>query len=194
MRAGLVQSPSEYRWSSYPCYVRGAKIPEWLSTELVLGYFDESGRKSLGRYRDFVEQALPRDEGSPLKAVFASTILGSEAFIEKVKRLYLGQKKFQRRDVPAARQILRGPTLDEIDKAVTAVVGEDHRLAKKLCVYFGHRYSGMSLIEIGEHLRMEGAAVSQSSKRFSLEIAKEKEVRKVVRKIGDRLSLLNVET
>lgn len=57
-RAGLLrkESPelSEYRWSSYPAYVRKAARPEWLSVDRVLGNFgwkdDAGGRRKYQEY------------------------------------------------------------------------------------------------------------------------------------------------
>jgi hypothetical protein len=120
--------------------------------------------------------------------------LGTDGFIEKVKTLYLGRRRLKRRDVPAVRRILSGPSLEEIDRTVEETIGRDHRLFKKFRIYFSHQYSGLSLNEIGKHLGMEGAAISQSSRRLRQEIAERSESRRLARKIGGRLGLLNVET
>lgn len=190
VRAGFVRSPSEYRWSSFRSYTGGAKTPEWLTTRLVLGYFKDSPR----RYRAFVEESLGQNRESPLRSVLASTILGTDGFIEKVKALYLGHRRLKRRDVPAVRQILSGPSLEEIDRTVEETIENDPRLSKKFRIYFSHRYSGLSLSEIGKHLGMEGAAISQSSRRLRRAIAAESELRRLTRTIGGRLGLFNVET
>lgn len=41
VRAGMVDKPDAYQWSSYPYYIGKEKAPEWLHRAFVLGYFGE---------------------------------------------------------------------------------------------------------------------------------------------------------
>jgi len=45
VRAGMVRSPEEYRWSSYSYYTERC-APSWLKTEFILGYFDTDTTQS----------------------------------------------------------------------------------------------------------------------------------------------------
>ena len=45
IRAGMVRSPEEYRWSSYSYYTERC-APSWLKTEFILGYFDTAPAQS----------------------------------------------------------------------------------------------------------------------------------------------------
>jgi len=114
VRAGLAKSPSEYRWSSYRYYVGEEREPEWLTTELVLGYFGGRGRSGYKRYREFVEEAVPMELESPLKKVISATFLGSEDFIKRIRGEYLEDRKIDRRNRPGVKQVLRGPAPEEI--------------------------------------------------------------------------------
>ena len=113
-----------------------------------------------------MEKGLTMELESPLQEVIASTFLGSEGFIKRIKKEYLEDKNFDKRNLPAVKQILKGPSLEEIEKAVAKAVGKDHVFCRKLCIHLSHRYSGMGLDEIGKHFGMKGGAVSQSSRRF----------------------------
>lgn len=166
VRAGLAKSPSEYQWSSYRHYVGEEREPEWLTTELVLGYFGGRGRSGYKRYREFVEEGVPMELESPLRKVIAATFLGSEDFIKRIRGEYLEDRKIDRRNIPGVKQVLRGPSPEEIEKAVANVIGEDHFLYKKFCIYLSHQDSGLSLEEIGVHFGMKGSAVSQLSRRL----------------------------
>lgn len=53
VKAGLCGEPTEYRWSSHPATLNGAR-PRWLDTPLLLGYFGADGGDPLGTYTDFV--------------------------------------------------------------------------------------------------------------------------------------------
>ena len=187
VRAGLVKDPSEYVWSSYQYYVGKQREPDWLTTELVLGYFGGQGRSGYRRYREFVEKGLTMELESPLREVIASTFLGSEGFTERIRKEYLEDKSFDKRNLPAVKLILKGPHPGEIEKVVAQVVGKDHDLYRKFCIHLSHRYSGIGLEEIGRHFGMKESAVSQSSRRFKRAIDEHKEMERTLDRIKKEL-------
>jgi len=193
VRAGIVKTPSEYPWSSYGYFIGKGRRPQWLTTELVLGDFGGEGKKGYRGYREYVERIEAKKLGSPLKRVIASTFLGSEEFINSIRTEYLEKKKVDKRNIPAIKKVLRGPSLEEIEKAVLKVLGKDHVLYKKVCIYLSHQHSGMRLEEIGAYFGMKSGAVSQLSRRFEERIEGDKELRRVLDKIKEG-GLLNVET
>ncbi len=193
VRAGLVKSPSEYPWSSYRYFTGKDKKPEWLTTELVLGDFGGEGRTGFRRYREYVERRETKELESPFKRIIASTFLGSEEFINNIRIEYLEKKKIDKRNIPAIKKVLRGPSLEDIEKAVVKVLGKDHTLYKKMCVYLSHQYSGMRLEEIGACFGMTSSAISQLSRRFKETIRGHKELGRILSKIKEE-GLLNVET
>ncbi len=130
---------------------------------------------------------------SPFKRVIASTFLGREELINRIRMEYLEKKKIDKRNIPAIKKVLRGPSLEEIEKAVVQVLGKDHTLYKKLCIYLSHQYSGMSLDEIGAYFGMKGSAISQLSRRFKETIKGDKELVRILSKIKEE-GLLIVET
>jgi len=193
VRAGMVKGPSEYPWSSYRYFVGKNKKPQWLTTELVLGDFGGAGKKGYRRYREYVEGGVGRGLESPFKRIIASTFLGSEEFINNIRTQYVEKMEVDKRNIPAIKKILRGPSLEEIEKAVVKVLGDDAVFYKKMCVYLSHRHSGMRLEEIGAYFGMKGSAVSQLSRRFQERTKRDKGLRGYLDKIN-REGLLNVET
>ena len=193
VRAGMVKSPSEYPWSSYRCFIGKDKKPDWLTTELVLGDFGGEGRKGYRGYREYVERAETEELESPFKRVIASTFLGSEEFINWIRTEYLEKKEIDRRNIPSIKKVLKGPSLEEIERAVVKVMGKNHTLYKKMCIYLSHQYSGMRLDEIGTYFGLKGSAVSQLSRRFKETTRGDKEAGGILSKIEKEV-LLNVET
>jgi putative transposase len=128
VRAGMVKAPLEYPWSSYRYFVGRDKKPKWLTTELVLGDFGGEGGRGFKRYREYVERGGNEQLDNPLKKVIASTFLGGKEFIERIKLEYLEGKEIDRRDLPALRKILMGPSLESIERSVIKIVGRDHPL------------------------------------------------------------------
>ena len=51
--AGMVESLSDYPWSSYPAYIGIAKAPDWLAVKYILNAFGHRQRQR--RYQQFVE-------------------------------------------------------------------------------------------------------------------------------------------
>lgn len=53
VRAGLVSSPVEYRWSSHHAYI-GTRVETWVTTEFVLSMFNADHARAVSAYGAFV--------------------------------------------------------------------------------------------------------------------------------------------
>jgi putative transposase len=87
LRAGIVKRLANYRWSSYRVYAYDRKRPKWLSTDLILSQFEgeQDRHKS---YREQV-QKYAREENHLFEDLRHGLILGSEQFVEKIRKKYL---------------------------------------------------------------------------------------------------------
>ena len=155
IRGGLADRPSEYRWSSYRCYIGKEKKPAWLTTESVLGYFGDDDSSAQDNYGKFVDGAFEAETKNPLKDVFASTFLGSPEFITWAKEKFIGLKNADVRNVPVLRELVDRPSLEQIRRTTESVIGKEHPLFKKICIYVSHQYSGFALKEIGAYYGRE---------------------------------------
>ena len=84
--AGLVDDPRDWPWSSHRCYVGLESIP-WLATEPVLECFgspEDPRRKE--RFHEFVVDRSARTDAVRQARLERGWVLGSEAFIEAMKR------------------------------------------------------------------------------------------------------------
>jgi hypothetical protein len=86
VRAKMAEKPEEYKWSSYLDYIGERKSHEWLNRDFILGYFGKKVPAAEREYKRFVSSLEGKEHESPLKEVFASTILGDRGFIEYVKK------------------------------------------------------------------------------------------------------------
>jgi REP element-mobilizing transposase RayT len=193
VRAGIVKTPLEYPWSSYRYYIGKTKKPQWLATEFVLEDFGGEGRVGFRRYREYVERVETKELRDPFKSVIVSTFLGGEDFINRIRMEYLEKKKIDKRNIPAIKIVLKGPSLEEIEKGASKRLGRNHPFFKKVCIYLSHQYSGLGLNEIGTYWGMKGSAISQLSRRFKEVIKGDRELGETVNEIK-RENLLNVET
>ena len=86
VRAGMVTSLFDYRWSSHHAYC-GAPIDEWVTTSFGLRLLNEDRVRAMAAYRRFVDcdvNSLP----SPFENVRLERpeILGGDGFVERVCR------------------------------------------------------------------------------------------------------------
>jgi REP element-mobilizing transposase RayT len=188
VRAGMVQRPEEYPWSSYGSYVGMMKKPSWCTVDFILRYFGEDRPAAQKRYHEFVHDLIGKEYRSPLEDTFASTILGGEEFIHRIKSEQLRGKMVDR-DVPALREISRGPSIKEIVKEVEAVFDEGSSLTKQASYYLCHRYSGKTLREIGSYFRVGESAVSLGSRRFRKKLMEDRYLREMIEGIEKRINV-----
>lgn len=88
LRLKAVKNISRYRWSSYRATAGEVQAPAWLSCDWILGQFGRSSAVAQRKYTEFVAEgiALP----SPLDKVKSQILLGSAAFVKKMKQRLSG--------------------------------------------------------------------------------------------------------
>jgi len=193
VRAKMVSRPEEHIWSSYRAYIGEEKKPEWLVVNFVLSYFGKKVSVSQKGYREFVSSLIGIDYESPLKKVVASTILGHDEFVKKIREKYLPDKKDDR-NLPALRILSESLPIEDIEKQTEAVFYDDPKLSRKAALYVSHRYSGRKLKDIGDYFGMSVSAVYQTSSRFALQIENDQRLWEGVGQVKMELNLWNVGT
>ena len=188
VRASASVVPDEYRWSSYRDFIGLREAPTWLNTALILGFFGTSKATTQEKYRNFVEEFIGKEQESPLVRVVAATILGSKDFVAEIQERHVDTKASDR-NLPALRQLVNRPAIDQIIEMTKEAFGDNKCLAGKAAIYLCHRYSGAKLREIGERFGVKDSAVSQSSRRFEIGLGKDKELKKTVEKLVKSLEL-----
>jgi putative transposase len=149
VRAGLVDDPADWPWSSYLCTAASSEAPAWLETAWTLAHLGGSPE----RYRRFVS------EGRGMRFDPSGQIyFGTDAF---VRRRLRAAAAVPQPEVPRAQ---RGPaaTLDETLRAVLARLGttlddlHEHprraRGERALVAYALRREAGATGVEIGRIL------------------------------------------
>lgn len=191
VRAGMVQTPEEYRWSSYQYYVGTVVKPHWLKITDQLGYFHGEERAKQKSYKTFVEEAIGEDTENPLDASCGTSILGSHEFIARIAEEHL-RDKGEDPDIPDLRKVARRWSLEEIIDAVNSIVQEDNPLARKFSIYMCHQFSGVQLKEIGQLFGVGAAGISQESRRFVNLMKSNSELKKVVDQLREKIRSVNV--
>jgi REP element-mobilizing transposase RayT len=174
VRAHLVKEPSQYPWSSYLTYVEGERRWGWLDMKFILGQLSSNEREALSRYQTFVREGMVKSFEDPLRKVVASTLLGTERFVEGVRERFI-KKATSHRDLPALRKLSSWPELSSIVRESERVFGKGTVESRRVALYLSHRLSGLSLGEIGEYFAGIGpSAVTQNTRRLEIILEQDK--------------------
>ena len=180
--------PEKYLWSSYQYYIGKKKKPDWLSIDFVLGYFEHNNISAERTYAGFVSAKIFDSGDSPLEKTIASTMLGSESFIEKIIDEHLGATK-KNRELPALRELRRIENIDLVYEEVISTLGDSNKISKKVTLYICHNFSGKTLKEIGAYFGIGESAVSLASSRLSRKLRWNRKLSKNIELIIDKLNL-----
>jgi hypothetical protein len=188
----------EFSWSSYPYYAGWRKEPEWLTVKEVLAGGEEKRvAEQRAAYRRNVESALGQELiESPLERAVSGFLLGSQEWVEKMRRLLSGDRKEQK----AFRRLEKRPEWMHVRGAVETVKGEKWSKfcerhgdwGRDLALYVARRRCGMSLRELGEAAKISNYyAVSQCITRIANRLPHNKILQKA---LEDMINCINIQT
>ena len=189
LEAGLVKRLSDYRWSSYPCYVGARRGPDWLNRDAVLEAV--GGPQAYRRFGeadgdDTAAEALDRRHRDP--------VLGSDAFRARVER---GLRP-SARAVPAARRVRAAVPIERIVDAVAVAFRIEAKqlqsggrprgevtTARDAALWIGQQQGRLGLRELAEsfglgHITSVSGAIGRLKARMSADPAVARKVRGAV--------------
>ncbi len=121
VRAKLVKSPEEYKWSSYKGYI-SKKGDGYIDKDQIKNTLDMNE----ARYRQFVLNGMETEQVNPLKGIYAGFMLGPTSFIkEKLQDLKI--------QVESGKDF--GVTYSAVSKAAAdleKLIGEDRTTKKEI--------------------------------------------------------------
>ena len=100
---------SSYQFSSYPAYAYESLKPKWLNTKFILSTLPDKDKKTA--YRLKVQRFL-KHENRIQSEIRHGLLLGSNAFVEKIKAYYL--PKTPHSEIPQQRKLLKDVDLSDI--------------------------------------------------------------------------------
>jgi REP element-mobilizing transposase RayT len=115
VRAGLVERPEQWAWSSYAAHAGLAKPPQWLALDPLLSQFGPDRASQQAAYREFVlEKIGVTDE--LMEKLTAAIYLGTAQWIDRVQRVL---DEHERSEEHPRTQVHPGrPDLDDVVAAV----------------------------------------------------------------------------
>ncbi len=199
VRAGLVEHPTAWNWSSYVGYVRDRRRLEWVAYDELLaawaGEFGGSGSQPATAYRRYVMAGLSQSPESPWVEAYHGWILGSQKFVDRVKALVINEP---RRDRRRESRRMRGLSIPEVSEVVCAEYeieqselsqrGSRHP-ARAAMAYLARRHTAATNAELTAVLGVSRAeSVPNLTRRFQAWLSGDSRVRKTLKRLDDALS------
>jgi REP element-mobilizing transposase RayT len=110
VRAGAVDKPDAWKWSSYRSTAGRERSHPSLDIDWVLGQFSRRRDQAQRRYRQFVKEGMGKE--SIWKAVKGQTLLGGDEFVEKLTD-YLSLHK-EVPEIPKSQRYANRPGLERL--------------------------------------------------------------------------------
>ena len=115
-------------------------------------------------------------------------ILGTDDFIDKVRRQYLRDRmENPDQELCELRRLRTRPKLSEIAAQIDKELGASNRLIKRCTIFLAHKHAGFKLREIGEFFELGPGAVSASYRKTAKEIESNETLHRVIDAIQSRL-------
>ncbi|MBU4315456.1 transposase [Patescibacteria group bacterium] len=154
VRAGLVDDPEDWRWSSYCATVGYRRPPKWLSISWILLFFSCNKRRARRDFINFVYSGIGGE--SPFKSIYREKILGSQQFIDSVSAIDPNIERIK--EVPVTQRIIGRPTLGEIFLSII------DRGERDQAIRFAKYHCGYSVTEIARFLNVSVSLISLIAK------------------------------
>jgi REP-associated tyrosine transposase len=151
VRAKLVRSARDWRWSSYRATAGRIDSPDFLTVAWLLSQFGDAPEDAIRAYRAFVKRGMGIDVWEDLRA---GTLLGTDSFVASLKPLLrdvVGNREIRREERLATRPTLEELFINVTDKSTRnkrihlAVRRHEYKL-KEVSDFLGLCYSTISVI------------------------------------------------
>jgi REP element-mobilizing transposase RayT len=153
VRAGAVEKPELWKWSSYRATGGMEKPHLCLTTEWILHQFGERRGKAEKKYRRFVRDGMRED--SLWREVKAQSILGTEGFVERFIDYVRDHEAIP--EIPKAQRYLTRPGLEQLfgERAFKDLRKRNERIEEAVEKY------GYTQREVADHLGMYFTSISR---------------------------------
>ena len=197
VRAGMVETPESYPWSSYSAFVGTEKPLNLLETDWLLGVFGRNRKIACQNYRDYVEGTAAVKIENPGKEVVGGVLLGGNEFVSWVKETFLSGNLDQK-EIPQLRDLLPRPTPLAVVEAAGREFGctpdqilkkgQKKNLARDTAIYLARDLTGRSGVNLGRIFgNVSGAAITVRSNHLAERLARNRRLRERIKRIKNEI-------
>jgi REP element-mobilizing transposase RayT len=190
----------DYRWNSLLGYIGLGKRDAFVNYGVVLGYMGGDAKGGKQRYRDFVLSGIGEEVENPLKEARAGAVLGTDSFIDWVRKTFIDGYEWVRKEQPQVAKLKGEVPVKEIARVVGEVYGvkpeellkvrSSYREARRVLIEMSYRLnmSYSPLQKLGEELGgIGGAALANNHMRLRKQMLGDRELAKRVERIYNKL-------
>jgi REP element-mobilizing transposase RayT len=153
VRAGIVRSPGDWRWSSYRATAGLCPAPSWLAATPLLHRFSAQPGTAQHGFRGFVDEGIKAP--SPWSLLRGQILLGTDEFVREISPRFAGPGVS--RETPRPQRLAARPGLEALLDRAQA--GARPRRNELICE--AHVRHGYTLGEIARHLGLHYSTVSR---------------------------------
>ena len=165
VRAGLVNGPEQYSWSSHNAYLETMPIA-WISPNYLFTYFADSKQLAVQNFQNFVQAQTKLSEQINFKQGNEDGILGDDSFIEIVRREAEAKSTF----IPTLSDLIDCTcNFYNITPSTLLLPGKNRRLShiRALLALFVRETQELTLEELGDYLERDANALSRLAARLT---------------------------
>ena len=196
------QALRAFGWSSYAACIGLSAGLKWFDPGPLLSDWGASRRVQMRRYGQYVEEGLRRDLDSPLARLEGQTILGTETFLDHIRRTYVLTRNADRREQPAFERARQSIPFEAVAGCVgrycgvrpdslLTLRGSDRR-ARQLLIYAICRYcrAGESLTALAKRLGISLSGLTMARDRVEQSLRQDKKLLETWSQIEQSLKTL----
>lgn len=162
VRARMVDTPRQWRWSSYRATAGFGAPPPWLTTDWVLAQFGRRKKEAQREFRSFVREGAR--ENSPWEGLIGGFLLGSEEFVAECRSRLSKDKDLS--EMPQARALEERPSLEDLF-ADMPTGDKSTRNTRIAAAYLQHEYTMKAIADyLGIHYMTASRAVAALESRM----------------------------
>lgn len=170
IKAGIVESIENYKWSSLPAYLNLVDTPSWLYKDEVSSYFNAN------KIENEIYNYTAEGNSEEIEKIFSSqqqtAIIGNKNFIKSIRSLKAVKPgSFNPTDNPTSRPSLHNITdvvskVTRISRDAILSVTKNRNNARELVILIAKNYYAYDLAEIAAIMNMKAiSSVSSSASR-----------------------------
>lgn len=186
VRAGIVDKPEKWAFSSYQATAGLSSIPSFLYIDWTLSQFGSRKKKAQIAYQRFVAEGL--NKPSPWSSLIGQIYLGTKAFRQELEKTLKG--KAIPKEIPISQRHPVRPTMDEIlgyvvkvyhVKVEELILPRRRIEAREVAIYLSRVLGGYDLVSIAKQFKIGYTRASQIVGKIRTKIESDKDFKKLIK-------------
>ena len=197
VRAGMVDAPGKWAWSSYRATAGLASLPHWLDPAPILDRLGpDNWNEAMTQYREAVAAAMGQN-ASPWEQLVAQAFLGGNQFLRMVEHR-LRERTCSVEHLRNQRSF-RATTIESIKKEIEAMCVASFSSssscfdARALLALLADRHTTATRAEIGRHLGITGQGAGYLIRSIDARVKSDPRLASLLLAVENRLNAVALE-